>query len=36
MPPRRAVRTYLQMKDPSELLPSEPPSDAVVLERVEQ
>ena len=36
MPPRRAVRTYLQMVDPSELLPSEPPSDTVVLERVEQ
>ena len=35
MPPRRAVRTYLQMTDPNALLPSDPPSDAVALARVD-
>ena len=35
MPPRRAVRTYLQMTDPNALLPSDAPSDTVALERVE-
>jgi GNAT superfamily N-acetyltransferase len=35
MPPRRAVRTYLQMTDPAALSPADPPSAGVAVERVE-
>ena len=35
MTTRRAVRTYLQMLDPSDLSGAEPPSDDVTVERVE-
>ena len=34
--PRRAVRTYLEMTDPSRLAPSGPPSPSVTLERSDQ